>query len=90
MQATITSKGQVTLPKAIRDQLGLTEGTRLDFEIVDGAIRVRPLNNSLDKVIGILHRPGQQPVSAEEMDKAIEQAAVDRYRGASRSGEDDA
>ena len=37
MQAKLSSKGQVTVPKACRDKLGLKTGTVLDFEAVDGA-----------------------------------------------------
>ncbi len=45
MLATITSKGQVTVPKHIRDQLNIQAGTQLDFTLnYDGTISVRPLN----------------------------------------------
>lgn len=90
MHATITSKGQVTLPKPIRDQLGLVEGTRLDFEIVDGIIRARPVSRTALDIFGVLHQPGRKPVSSEDMKQAIEQAAVDRYRAATGSADDDA
>ena len=39
MLATLTSKGQVTLPKPIRDKLGLKAGSKLDFELLpDGTV----------------------------------------------------
>ena len=38
MRAKLTSKGQITLPKACRDRLGLKTGTLLDFEVVDGVL----------------------------------------------------
>ena len=41
MKATITSKGQVTVPKACRSKLGLKTGTVLDFEAVDGILIAR-------------------------------------------------
>ena len=41
MKAKLTSKGQVTIPKSCRDQLGLHTGSVLDFEAVDGALIVR-------------------------------------------------
>jgi antitoxin PrlF len=41
MKARLSSKGQVTIPKACRDQLGLKTGSVLDFEAVDGALIVR-------------------------------------------------
>ena len=41
MKAKLSSKGQVTVPKSCRDQLGLKTGTVLDFEAVDGVLIVR-------------------------------------------------
>ena len=41
VKASLTSKGQVTVPKACRDKLGLKAGTVLDFEAVDGALIAR-------------------------------------------------
>jgi antitoxin PrlF len=79
MYATITSKGQITLPKPIRDQLGLVEGTRLDFDIVDGTIRARPVSRTALDIFGALHKPGQKPVSVEEMEQAIEAEADARF-----------
>ncbi|MFT3777222.1 MAG: AbrB/MazE/SpoVT family DNA-binding domain-containing protein [Ottowia sp.] len=79
MHATVSNKGQVTLPKAIRNQLGLVEGTRLDLDIVDGAIRARPISRTALDIFGALHRPGARPVSVEDMARAIEAAAVARF-----------
>lgn len=41
MQAKLTSKGQVTVPKSCRDKLGLKTGTVLDFEAIDGVLVAR-------------------------------------------------
>lgn len=41
MKATVTSKGQVTLPAALRRKLGIEQGTVLEFEEVDGELRAR-------------------------------------------------
>ena len=38
----VTSKGQVTIPKPIRDRAGLTPGTEVDFSIEDGVVTVSP------------------------------------------------
>ena len=70
--ATMTSKGQVTLPKEIRDQLNLSAGDKIDFVVGDGReVRLLPRNKSIWDLKGKLKRPGQKPVSLEDMDKAI-------------------
>jgi AbrB family looped-hinge helix DNA binding protein len=72
MIATLTSKGQVTLPKFIRDKLGLVSGTRLDFVAMsDGSIRARPLEFNAMSVRGILKSPHAKPLSVQEMDEAV-------------------
>lgn len=44
MSTTITTKGQVTIPKAIREHLGLYAGDRVDFAFADdGSVRVQPV-----------------------------------------------
>lgn len=40
IHGTVTSKGQITLPKAVRDHLGTRPGTRLEFVLEDGGVRV--------------------------------------------------
>ena len=39
--ATLTSKGQVTIPKTVRDALGLRQGDQLSWELEEGSVRVR-------------------------------------------------
>ena len=48
MKAKLSSKGQVTIPKSCRDQLGLQTGSVLDFEAVDGALIVRKVQAAED------------------------------------------
>ena len=56
---TLTSKGQTTIPKAIREQLGLKPGAKLNFSLMpDGTIRVRPKTGTFKDLAGILHRAG--------------------------------
>lgn len=68
--ATITSKGQVTIPKGVRAMLGIKAGDRIDFVMRgDGTVVVRPCVTDLDDVHGMLVT--SKKVSIEEMDKAI-------------------
>lgn len=73
---SLSSKGQVTIPKTIRDHLKLRTGDRLDFVIEDNRVVLRPGTRDLRSLRGILHRPGRKPVSVEAMD-----AAVARFHG---------
>jgi antitoxin PrlF len=41
MEATVAERGQITLPKAVRDALGLTKGTKLKVELDGGRIVLR-------------------------------------------------
>lgn len=70
--ATLTSKGQVTIPKEIRDYLQLDTGSKVDFVIDEnGEVKIIPLNVPVYTLSGILHRPGMKAASIEEMEAAI-------------------
>ena len=72
MLATVTDKGQVTVPKEIRDKTGIAPGSRLDFELQeDGTLRVRVLARGADSLFGLVHRAGIKSRSIEAMDKGI-------------------
>ncbi len=72
MLATVTDKGQVTVPKNIRDQLHIETGSKLDFEVEeDGSLRVRVLARGSENLFGLVHRPGMSSLSVESMDEGI-------------------
>lgn len=78
MLATLTRKGQLTLPKEIRDRLGLGAGSRLDFSIDEsGIIVARPVSTTALGLAGVLRRPGRKPVSLKAMQDAVEAAAAE-------------
>jgi antitoxin PrlF len=71
MLSTLTSKGQITVPSAIRKQLKLQPGDRLDFVLrEDGHIEVVPVRGSITALKGSVPKP-KRPVSLAEMDAAI-------------------
>jgi AbrB family looped-hinge helix DNA binding protein len=75
--ATITSKGQTTIPREIRELLNLQPGDRIDFIVEDGRVYLAPSNVDVRKLSGILYQPGRKPVSLTEMDQAIAAAVCD-------------
>ena len=78
MLEVVTSKGQLTLPKGIRDSLGLSAGSRLDFEVNEqGWLLARPLTNTALGLAGLLKRPGQKAASVEAMAEAVEASAAE-------------
>jgi antitoxin PrlF len=81
MLSTVTDKGQVTLPKPIRDQLGIRAGTRIDFEVhADGSLRARVLTRGSAGLFGLVARPGEAARSLEEIDAGVTEAVVERSR----------
>ena len=77
--ATLTSKGQITIPKEIRDQLNLKPGDRIAFVTdKDGQVVLKPKNGDLSRLVGMLHRPGVYR-TLEEMDEGIREGAAARY-----------
>ena len=75
MEATITSKGQITLPKPLRDTLQLSQGDRVAFFVdEDGSVRLIPKRQSIRQLKGVL-APPPTAVSLEDMDRAISRGA---------------
>lgn len=72
MEATLTSKGQITIPKAIRQQLNLNKGDRLEFLLdKQKIIRIMPKTTSIKKLKGCVAKR-KRPVSLKRMQKTIE------------------
>jgi AbrB family looped-hinge helix DNA binding protein len=68
--ATLTSKGQITIPKSVRERLGLQAGDQLEFVMQqDGSVRLRRRNRSLLDLVGMIKT--DRHVTLEEMDEAI-------------------
>ena len=78
-KATVTYKGQITLPKAVREQLGVRPGDRVNFREIDGGVIVVEADTvDLMELRGSI-KARRRGVTVEDMDRAI-QAAVARKR----------
>lgn len=76
-QSKITKKGQTTIPKKIREEIGLKPGDAVRFSIQDGAIEIRPLI-SARSLYGILKYEGPSNTPAD-IEDALEDALRDKF-----------
>lgn len=80
LRARVTSKGQVTLPKRLRQSLGIQEGDHVEFAVESGQkASVRRLKTPGSSSGVMKHLAKETPVSIEEMDEAIHSAAVGKH-----------
>ena len=81
MEATLTSKGQITIPKAVRDSLKLHVGDRLEFLVdPDGSVRIVPATRPVTELKALLPRPAQT-LSLEDIDAVIAERAANGTHG---------
>ena len=68
--ATLTSKGQTTIPKEIRDGLSIKAGDRMTFTLMpDGTVVMRVKTKSVTALAGVLHKKGRKPVPVEQLSR---------------------
>ena len=84
----VTSRGQTTIPKPIREALDLQPGDRVEFLVEDGQVVLRRATADITELDGLLDRSDQDPVSIDEMNEAIQRGAQASasQAGASRGG----
>ena len=68
-ESAITSRGQTTLPKAVRETLGVQPGDRVRYIVENGAVRILPVR-PINRLYGILKHHGPA-VTLEDMDRAV-------------------
>ena len=84
MESTLTSKGQATIPKGIRDHLKLKPGDRVKFFIhPNGSVELLP-DLPVTALRGILKSRQRRAVTIEEMRQAVLAGAEDRYKRSSQ------
>jgi antitoxin PrlF len=75
MDSTLTVKGQTTIPKPIRDHLGLKPGDKVKYFVrADGAVTILPVV-PIDALRGFIKRKGPR-ITLDEMEKAISEGAA--------------
>ena len=80
MFATLTSNGQLTLPKEIRDRLKLDAGAILDFQVqADNTITARHVQPDARRIRGLLQSPHSAPRTVEQMDEAVAKHLRDKH-----------
>lgn len=77
-KATMTSKGQVTIPLAIRQALGLSAGTQLSFELTGGELRVRAISRKSWPELWNLAAGAPRPLKPVDVSAAIQAAVRER------------
>ena len=86
---TLSSKGQLVIPKAIRHSAHLAPGAVLSVRYVDGEIRLKPVTavmpTSLAEVAGCLARPGQKPLGQAQTRDAIKARLKAKFKVADAS-----
>lgn len=76
--ATLTSKGQITIPKVVREALGVETGDRVEFvELEKGVYSVVAATRDVRELKGLIPKP-RRPVSIEDMKRAVVKAAARR------------
>ena len=78
--ATMTSKGQITIPAEVRAKYRLSAGTQVDFvENGAGELVLRPKKGDVRELRGIIKYDGP-PVSLEDMERGIAEAVAERLK----------
>ena len=81
MISTVTSKGQVTIPKEIRESLKLQTGDKIEIIVTKKREAIiRPISKKVDDIFCKLNRPGIKPVALEAMDEAIRSRVKDKFK----------
>ena len=79
--ATLTTKGQVTIPKEIRESLKLHTGDKIEIIVTEKREAIiRPISKKVDDIFCKLHRPVRKTVTLEAMDDAIRDRMKDKFK----------
>jgi antitoxin PrlF len=77
--ATLTSKGQITLPKIVRDELGLSAGNTVDFVRTTDGFKLVAISKDVRSLRGLFAGRVKRPVSIDAMNEAIGKSVSQRW-----------
>lgn len=78
--SSVTSKGQVTIPKEMRDKLGIESGWKVEMTLENDTIQLRPASDEISSLRGALAIPGENiDYDKKEARAAMEKAAINRF-----------
>ncbi len=75
LESSITKKGQTTLPKPVRETLGIQAGDRVRYVIFDGEVRILPVR-PISRLFGVLQHDGPA-ITVDEMEQAVAEGAAE-------------
>ena len=79
--ATLTTKGQVTIPKKIRESLKLHTGDKIEIIVTENREAIiRPVSKKVDDVFCKLHNPDRKTVTLNAIDDAIRNRMKDKFK----------
>lgn len=79
--ATLTTKGQVTIPKKIRELLKLHAGDKIEIVVTKNREAIiRPVSKKVDDIFCKLHNPNRKAVTLEAIDNAIRNRMKDKFK----------
>jgi AbrB family looped-hinge helix DNA binding protein len=78
---TLSTKGQVTIPKKIRDSLKLHTGDKIEIIVTEKREAIiRPVSKKVDDIFGKLHKLGRKAVSLDAMNDALRASMLDKFK----------
>lgn len=85
-ELTLSAKGQITLPKELREALNLNPGDRMVYTLVDGEVVITPKNTDFGDLAGLLGASPNGYVTLEAINEGVASAAGAGVLGTNRTG----
>ncbi len=90
LSSTLTTKGQITIPKQVRDKLKIKAGDTVSYVLTDHGVTLVPRNRPVESIFGILEKFAIPGTSLSDYDTAIREGVVDHVGADQKKEADDA